>query len=130
MIVAGYLILAEETSHGCDYSQRPTAYCRSGSTTPLLWVLRDTLGLTGTKYGCGMALCGSCTVLLEDEPIRSCVTPVAAVSRRKLTIIEELCLTVATRCSARLAEEVPQCGFCQSSQILTAVALLAKNLLL
>jgi aerobic-type carbon monoxide dehydrogenase small subunit (CoxS/CutS family) len=96
--------------------------------TPLLWVLRDTLGLTGTKYGCGMALCGNCTVLLEGEPIRSCVTPVAAVSGRQLTTIEGLSPDSRHPVQrAWLAEEVPQCGFCQSGQILAAAALLAKH---
>ena len=96
--------------------------------TPLLWVLRDTLGLTGTKFGCGMALCGACTVHLDGEPIRSCVTPISAVAGSTVTTIEGL----STRAlhpvqTAWIAEDVPQCGYCQSGQIMTAAALLAKR---
>jgi len=97
-------------------------------STPLLWVLRDTLGLTGTKYGCGMALCGSCTVLVEGEPVRSCVTPVAAVTGRAITTIEGLSADRHHPVQqAWIAGQVPQCGFCQSGQILAAAALLAKK---
>ena len=97
-------------------------------STPLLWVLRDTLGLTGTKYGCGMALCGNCTVLVEGEPVRSCVTPVVAVAGRNITTIEGLSTDSRHPVQqAWIAEQVPQCGFCQSGQILTAAALLAKK---
>lgn len=96
--------------------------------TPLLWVLRDTLGLTGTKYGCGMALCGACTVHLNSEAIRSCVTPISAVAGKSVTTIEGL----SPDCShpvqqAWIAEQAPQCGYCQSGQIMSAVALLAKK---
>jgi aerobic-type carbon monoxide dehydrogenase small subunit (CoxS/CutS family) len=96
--------------------------------TPLLWVLRDTLGLTGTKYGCGMALCGACTVHLDGEPIRSCVTPVAAVGEQKITTIEGLSKDRSHPVQqAWIALDVPQCGYCQSGQIMSAAALLAKK---
>ena len=96
--------------------------------TPLLWVLRDTLGLTGTKFGCGMAQCGACTVHLDGEPIRSCVTPVSAVGSKKVTTIEGLSAD-GTHPVQRAweAEQVPQCGYCQSGQLMSAAALLAKN---
>jgi isoquinoline 1-oxidoreductase alpha subunit len=96
--------------------------------TPLLWVLRETLGLTGTKYGCGAGLCGSCTVLLDGEPARSCqITAVQAVDRR-ITTIEGLAPDRSHPVQlAWLAEQVPQCGYCQSGQIMAAAALLAKN---
>lgn len=95
---------------------------------PLLWVLRDTFGLTGTKYGCGMALCGACTVLLDGEPVRSCVTAVAAVGARAITTIEGLSSDGSHPVQrAWMAEDVPQCGYCQSGQILAAAALLAKR---
>jgi isoquinoline 1-oxidoreductase subunit alpha len=94
--------------------------------TPLLWVLRDTLGLTGTKYGCGMALCGACTVHLDGQPIRSCVTPVSAVGERKVTTIEGLSQDRSHPVQkAWLELDVPQCGYCQSGQIMSAAALLA-----
>jgi isoquinoline 1-oxidoreductase subunit alpha len=96
--------------------------------TPLLWVLRDTLGLTGTKFGCGQSLCGACTVHLDGEPIRSCVTPVSEAARGAITTIEGL---TADRNhpvrKAWIAEEVPQCGYCQPGMMMTAAALLAKN---
>ena len=96
--------------------------------TPLLWVLRETLGLTGTKFGCGMALCGACTVLLDGEAARSCVTPVSAVGARKVTTIEGLSPNGDHPVQrAWIAEDVPQCGFCQSGQVLAAAALLARN---
>jgi isoquinoline 1-oxidoreductase alpha subunit len=95
--------------------------------TPLLWVLRDTIGLTGTKFGCGMALCGACTVHLDGEPIRSCVTPISAAAGRKVTTIEGLSADGSTPVQqAWVAEQVPQCGYCQSGQIMSATALLAK----
>jgi aerobic-type carbon monoxide dehydrogenase small subunit (CoxS/CutS family) len=95
---------------------------------PLLWVLRDTLGLTGTKYGCGIALCGACTVLLDGEATRTCVIPVSAVGARPITTIEGLSAEGDHPVQrAWIAEEVPQCGFCQSGQVLAAAALLAKN---
>ena len=95
---------------------------------PLLWVLRDTLGLTGTKYGCGAALCGACTVHLAGEPVRSCVTPVSAVGERQVTTIEGLSRDRSHPVQkAWLELDVPQCGYCQSGQIMSAVALLAKK---
>jgi len=96
--------------------------------TPLLWVLRDTIGLTGTKYGCGMALCGACTVHLNGEPIRSCVTPVSSVSEQSITTIEGLSTDRSHPVQKAWIEiDVPQCGYCQSGQIMSAVALLAKT---
>lgn len=96
--------------------------------TPLLWVLRDTLGLTGTKYGCGMGLCGACTVHLDGEAVRSCQTPVNAVGAKKITTIEGLSANRAHPVQrAWIAEQVPQCGYCQSGQIMQAAALLAKR---
>jgi aerobic-type carbon monoxide dehydrogenase small subunit (CoxS/CutS family) len=97
--------------------------------TPLLWVLRDTLGMTGTKYGCGMALCGACTVHLDGEPIRSCVTPVSALTAsQKITTIEGLSTNRSHPVQKAWIElDVPQCGYCQSGQIMSAVALLAKT---
>ncbi len=96
--------------------------------TPLLWVLRDTLGLTGTKFGCGMAVCGACTVHLNGEPIRSCVTPVSSVSGKRITTIEGLSPNGAHPLQqAWLAEQVPQCGYCQAGQLMSAAALLAKK---
>lgn len=96
--------------------------------TPLLWVLRDSLGLTGTKFGCGMAQCGACTVHLDGAAIRSCVTPVEAVVGRKITTIEGLSPEANHPLQkAWIAEEVPQCGYCQPGQIMAAAALLAQN---
>jgi isoquinoline 1-oxidoreductase subunit alpha len=95
---------------------------------PLLWVLRDALGLTGTKYGCGAALCGACTVHLAGEPVRSCVTPVSAVGARKVTTIEGLSVNRSHPVQKAWIElDVPQCGYCQSGQIMSAAALLAHN---
>ena len=94
--------------------------------TPLLWVLRDTLGLTGTKFGCGMALCGACTVHLNGEVARSCITPVSSVVGKKITTIEGLSSDRSHPIQqAWIADEVPQCGYCQSGQIMAAAALLA-----
>ena len=96
--------------------------------TPLLWVLRDTLGLTGTKFGCGMEVCGACTVHINGAPVRSCVTQVSQVAGRKITTIEGLSRDSSHPLQkAWIAEEVPQCGYCQSGQIMSAAALLAKN---
>ena len=96
--------------------------------TPLLWTLRDGLGLTGTKFGCGMAQCGACTVHLDGEPVRACVTPVSAVGDRKITTIEGLSADGTHPLQqAWIREQVPQCGYCQSGQIMAAAALLAKN---
>ena len=92
---------------------------------PLLWALRDLLGLTGTKYSCGISVCGACTVLVEGKPVRSCVTPVSAVSGKAITTIEGLSPDRSHPVQqAWLEEQVPQCGYCQSGQILSAVALL------
>jgi isoquinoline 1-oxidoreductase alpha subunit len=93
---------------------------------PVLWVLRDVVGLTGTKFGCGIAQCGACTVHLDGQPIRSCVTPVAAVTGKKITTIESIGETPSGKAvqKAWLDLEVIQCGYCQSGQIMTAVALL------
>jgi isoquinoline 1-oxidoreductase subunit alpha len=96
---------------------------------PLLWVLRDVLGLTGTKFGCGIAACGACTVQLDGQVIRSCVTPVSAVGGKRVTTIEAIGETPAGKKiqNAWIALEVPQCGYCQSGQIMSASALLAQN---
>ncbi|MDX2121505.1 MAG: (2Fe-2S)-binding protein [Gemmatimonadota bacterium] len=96
--------------------------------TPLLWVIRDSLGMTGTKYGCGMALCGACTVHLDGEAVRSCSTPVSAASGKRITTIEGLSADGSHKVQqAWVAEQVPQCGYCQSGQIMQAAALLAKT---
>jgi isoquinoline 1-oxidoreductase alpha subunit len=96
--------------------------------TPLLWVLRDHLGLTGTKYGCGIALCGACTVQIDGEPVRSCTMSAGSVGGKAVTTIEGLSPDRSHPVQkAWIEEQVPQCGFCQSGQILTAVALLAKK---
>jgi isoquinoline 1-oxidoreductase alpha subunit len=96
--------------------------------TPLLWVLRDTLSLTGTKFGCGMALCGACTVHLDGAPIRSCVTAVSAVAGKKITTIEGLSSDRSHPVQKAWIElDVPQCGYCQSGQIMSAVALLTQT---
>ncbi len=95
--------------------------------TPLLWVLRDELGLTGTKFGCGVAQCGACTVFVDDQPQRSCVTPVELVGDSEVTTIEGLSGPEASAVqSAWIAIDVPQCGYCQSGQIMSAVALLRE----
>ena len=96
--------------------------------TPLLWVLRDTLALTGTKYGCGMAQCGACTVHLDGQAIRSCATPVSAAAGKKITTIEGLSADGSHPLQqAWVAEQVPQCGYCQSGQIMQAAALLSQT---
>ena len=99
------------------------------SDMPVLWVLRDVLGLTGTKFGCGMALCGACTVQLDGRAIRSCVTPVSAAAGKALTTIEAIGATPAGKKvqQAWIALDVPQCGYCQSGQIMSASALLSRN---
>jgi isoquinoline 1-oxidoreductase subunit alpha len=95
---------------------------------PLLWVLRDTLNMTGTKFGCGMALCGACTVHINGEATRSCITPVSSVSGKKVTTIEGLSADGSHPVQqAWMEEDVPQCGYCQSGQIMSAVALLSKK---
>jgi len=96
--------------------------------TPLLWVLRDVLNLTGTKYGCGIAQCGACTVHLDGAAIRSCVTPVGSVSDRAVTTIEGLSSDGSHPVQrAWIAEDVPQCGYCQSGQVMSAAALLSTR---
>ena len=98
------------------------------SDTPLLWVIRETLGLTGTKFGCGMAQCGACTVHLDCTPIRSCSTPASAAAGKKITTIEGLSPTSTHALQkAWITEQVPQCGYCQSGQIMSAAFLLARN---
>jgi isoquinoline 1-oxidoreductase alpha subunit len=96
--------------------------------TPLLWVLRDSLNMTGTKYGCGMGLCGACTVHLDGEAVRACQTAVSSVGAKKITTIEGLSTDNSHAVQrAWIAEQVPQCGYCQPGQIMSAAALLAKT---
>ncbi len=96
--------------------------------TPLLWVLRDELGMTGTKFGCGRGLCGACTVHVDGVPVRSCSTPISTVAGRSITTIEGLSDNGDHPVQqAWIAENVPQCGYCQSGQIMSAAALLASN---
>ncbi len=96
--------------------------------TPLLWVLRDHLNLTGTKFGCGMAQCGACTVHIDGKPVRACVTPVSSVGNRKVTTIEGISADGSHPVQRAWTEaDVVQCGYCQSGQIMTAVALVEKN---
>jgi isoquinoline 1-oxidoreductase alpha subunit len=95
---------------------------------PLLWVLRDTLNMTGTKFGCGMALCGACTVHINGEATRSCITQISSVAGKKVTTIEGLSVDGSHPVQqAWMEEDVPQCGYCQSGQIMSAVALLTKK---
>jgi isoquinoline 1-oxidoreductase subunit alpha len=97
--------------------------------TPLLWVLRDSLRMTGTKFGCGIAQCGACTVHLDGQPVRSCSTPLSAAAGKKVTTVEGIGATRAGKAvqAAWIRHDVPQCGYCQSGQIMSASALLAKN---
>jgi isoquinoline 1-oxidoreductase alpha subunit len=97
--------------------------------TPLLWALRDELGLTGTKFGCGAAICGACTVDVDGKPMRACVTPISAVAGKQVTTIEAIDASRIGQAvqAAWVRNDVPQCGYCQSGQIMTATALLAKN---
>jgi isoquinoline 1-oxidoreductase alpha subunit len=97
--------------------------------TPLLWVIRDNLGLIGTKFGCGAALCGACTVHVDGQPIRSCTTPISAVAGKKITTIEAIGASPVGKKvqAAWTALDVPQCGYCQSGQIMSACALLAQK---
>ncbi len=97
-------------------------------STPLLWVIRENLGLTGTKYGCGVAQCGACTVHLEGEAVRSCVTPVSRAAGKRITTIEGLSPDLSHPLQRAWIEiDVPQCGYCQSGQIMAAAVLLAEN---
>ena len=97
--------------------------------TPLLWVIRDDLGMTGTKYGCGVAQCGACTVLVNGQATRSCVTPVESVAEQSITTIEAIEEDAVGRrvVEAWVAQQVPQCGYCQSGQVMAATALLRQN---
>src|SRR4051812_42033599 len=98
------------------------------SDMPLLWVIRDTIGLTGTKFGCGLSQCGACTVHLNGQPVRSCATSVSSVAGKTVTTIEGLSPTATHALQvAWIAEQVPQCGYCQSGQLMSAAALLAKT---
>ena len=95
---------------------------------PLLWVLRDTLGMTGTKFGCGMALCGACTVHINGDAVRSCITQISTVAGKTVTTIEGLSTDASHPVQAAwIEEDVPQCGYCQSGQIMSAASLLAKK---
>ena len=98
-------------------------------STPLLWVLRDTLGMTGTKFGCGKQLCGACTVHLDGQPVRSCVLPIGAIGKKAVTTIEAVSQTPAGKSiqKAWLDVDVVQCGYCQSGQIMSATALLKRT---
>jgi len=98
-------------------------------TTPVLWALRDTLNMTGTKFGCGAALCGACTVHLDGQPIRSCVTPISSVAGKKITTIEAMESDPIGKAvqDAWVKHDVPQCGYCQSGQVMSATALLRTN---
>ena len=97
--------------------------------TPLLWVLRDHLGMTGSKYGCGKALCGACTVHIDGTPTRSCVLPISGASGMKITTIEAVGESAVGKAvqEAWMAEDVPQCGYCQSGQVMSAAGLLSTN---
>ena len=114
-----FTIKINEISHGIDVE----------GDTPLLWVLRDVLGMTGTKFGCGIAQCGACTVHIDGNPVRSCLLPVGEIGNRSVTTIEGIGATAAGAKvqQAWLDLEVIQCGYCQSGQIMSAAALLATN---
>jgi isoquinoline 1-oxidoreductase subunit alpha len=117
--VMAFAIKVNGTSHDVDVDD----------DTPLLWVLRDVLGMTGTKFGCGMALCGACTVHIDGAPVRSCITTIDSIGTSEITTIEAIGGTAAGAKiqQAWLDREVPQCGYCQSGQIMSASALLAGN---
>ena len=113
-----YRLTVNDRAHDVDVSP----------DTPLLWVLRDSLSMTGTKYGCGMGLCGACTVHLDGEAVRACQTSVSSVGSKKITTIEGLSSDNSHPVQrAWISEQVPQCGYCQPGQIMSAVALLAKT---
>jgi isoquinoline 1-oxidoreductase alpha subunit len=112
-----FTIRVNETDHSVD----------ADADTPLLWVLRDVLGLTGTKFGCGIAQCGACTVFLDGQPLRSCSLPISGVGEGEITTIEGIAGREADAVRAAwIARDVPQCGYCQSGQIMSAVALLKE----
>ena len=105
-----------------------TTTVKAEPDTPLLWVIRDEVGLTGTKFGCGMALCGACTVHVDGQPVRSCQTPVSAVAGKSVSTIESLSRNNTHPLQkAWIAHDVPQCGYCQSGQLMSAAALLKDN---
>ena len=106
-----------------------TVQVSASDDTPLLWILRDHLGMIGTKFGCGMALCGACTVHVDGQPTRSCVTPLSALAGRRIVTIEAVGGTPTGKAlqEAWIALNVPQCGYCQSGQIMSAAALLGSN---
>ena len=106
-----------------------TTEVNADPSTPLLWVIRDTLGMTGTKFGCGAALCGACTVHVDGNPVRSCSTPLSAAAGKKITTIEGIAASdVGKKVQAAWASlDVPQCGYCQSGQIMAATALLTEK---
>jgi len=114
-----FTINVNSTSHNVDVD----------GDTPLLWVLRDVLGMTGTKFGCGMALCGACTVHIDGSPARSCITSIDSIGDSEIKTIEAIGATAvgAKIQNAWLDQQVPQCGYCQSGQIMSASALLASN---
>src|SRR5215472_14548406 len=115
--MSAYRLIINDRAHDVDVSP----------DTPLLWVLRDSLSMTGTKYGCGMGLCGACTVHLDGEAVRACQTTVSSVGSRKITTIEGLSSDNSHPVQrAWIAEQVPQCGYCQPGQIMSAAALLSK----
>jgi len=117
-LVASLTLTVNEKKHAIDVNPE----------TPLLWVLRDTLGLTGTKFGCGRALCGACMVFVDGEATQSCVTPVGSTVNKKVTTIEGLSVNRSHPVQrAWIAEDVPQCGYCQSGQIMAAAALLNQK---
>ena len=108
-----------------DVNGKPLSV-KAAPDTPLLWVLRDELKLTGTKYGCGVAQCGACTVLVDGQPTRSCVTPIEGLAAAKISTIESLGGAHPVQ-AAWVKHDVPQCGYCQSGQIMSAAALLSAN---
>jgi isoquinoline 1-oxidoreductase subunit alpha len=122
-------VLAEEGSMAITFTLNGKAQTVDVSPEmPLLWVLRDTLNMTGTKFGCGMALCGACTVHINGEATRSCITQIGSVAGKKVTTIEGISAEgLHPVQQAWIAEDVPQCGYCQSGQIMSAVALLTKK---